>query len=165
MDQASLQWATSDFAVFTVIRHANAAADYGMVYGKWTDSPPYPGFILWASYPYGTTTTYVGRTDTAHELYADAGMNDLQWRLVSVRKTGTKLELRINGAPAAETADVGPYDASAFDAPGKNAQIGGRGTSAQNLKGDIAAMAAVKGTVADAELTEIEGYFKKKYGL
>jgi hypothetical protein len=170
-DSVSLEWATSDFGLYAVVRHTNVAPSYAIVYSKWTDTPPYPGIFLWANYPYGPTHTgpaetgYITRLDTDHELFSDGGLNDDQMRVVGIRKTGDHFELRVAGQLAADTPDAGGYDAAAFDAVGRPVYLGGRPQLVQMLQGDIAEIAGLKGTVSDKEQSDLEAYLKSKYGL
>lgn len=168
LDNASLQWAESDFGFYVVMRHVNDGStklpDYAIVYGKWTDiNPLYPGFFLWANYP--GTTRYVARLDTNQLVRSDAGMNDGTVRLVGARRVGTELSLRVGGTEVEKISDASVPDALAFNAPGLPAVIGGRPAATQQLHGDIAEIIAVKGTLSDAEQTQLEAYLKSKYGL
>lgn len=168
VDNAGLQWGSSDFGFYIVMRHTNGAPNmptYGIAYGKWTDTPAggYPGFFMWASYP--ASTGYVARLDANQPVQSDGGMNDGQLRLVGARKVGSDFELRVGGAQVDRRADASVPDASAFDAPGLPAFIGGRPAQVQQLQGDIAEILAVKGTLSAGEQASLETYLKAKYGM
>lgn len=170
-DDPTLQWGTTDYALYAVMRHTNDPAGagkqaYGIVYAKWTDTSPFPGMFLWANYPNGDVKNgYTTRTDEVKFISTDAGYNDGVLRVVGVRKTGDKLELRVNGKKENELADAGGYDASAFSAPGLPAYIGGRPAAFQALVGDIAEIVAIKGAVSDSEQANVESFLKTRHGL
>lgn len=166
-DSETLQWGTSDFGLYVVMRHLNGPAvlpTYAIVYGKWTDSyPEYPGFFMWANYP--GSTGYATRLDATQVLKSDGGKNDGVTRLVGARKTGSNYELRLNSEQVDLQLDASVPDASAFNAPDGAAVIGGRPAATQQLHGDIAEIIAVKGTLTEQEQTALETYLKSKYGL
>jgi hypothetical protein len=166
-DSTTLQWATSDFAFYVVMRHLNGPVvppDYAIVYSKWTDTgPEYPGFFMWASYP--GKTGYVTRFNASQALESDSGLNDGVMRLVGTRRSGTNYELRVGGNQVDLLSDASVPDPDAFNAAGLPAFIGGREAPIQQLQGDIAEIIAVKGTLTDPEQLRLEDYLKKKYGL
>ncbi|AKU96142.1 hypothetical protein AKJ09_02806 [Labilithrix luteola] len=164
-DSDSLQWATSDYALYAVVRHTNAPAQYGIIYAKWTDVAPFPGPFLWASYPHGEKTGYVARIDTTREVFSDGGMNDNTYRIVGAHKAGTTLELRIGGEKVSELVDAGGYDESGFNAATLPAYVGGRPQPVQRLHGDIAELIAIKGTLSTADVAALEAFLKAKYDL
>lgn len=124
-----------------------------------------PRHVLWANYPAGVLDGYTTRTDENRVVWTDGGHNDGTVRVVGVRKTGDKLEIRVGGTKIDELADAGGYDTTGFDAVGKPAYIGGRPALIQALVGDIAEVMAVKGNVSDAEQSKIESFLKTRYGL
>jgi len=166
-DNVALQWAPGDFGFYIVMRHTNGTNDYGIGYAKWSDvgGLGFPGFFMWASYPQAGATGYVTRLDTQQAVLSDGGLNDGVARLVAARKVAGNLELRVQGNQVGMITDAGFPDASAFNAPGIPAVIGGRQGAIQALKGDIAEIIAVKGTLTDAEQTSVETYLKAKYGF
>lgn len=165
-DNATIRWAQSDFAIYSVLRHVNAPPSYAIVYAKWTDVAPFPGIFLWANYPgAGPNDGYVTRLDTNREILSDGGKNDGKPRVVGARKVGGRFELRIDGAKVGEIADAGGYDQTGFDSIGRPAFLGGRPELIQMLEGDVAELVGVKGTLSDAETTQLEAYLKGRYGL
>jgi hypothetical protein len=154
-DNDTLRWGSSDFGLYAVVRHTNDPQamqnNYAIVYGK--------------NYPFGTNDGYVARLDTANVIHTDGGMNDNTLRLVGIRRTGNHLEMRVGGQPAGEVPDAGDVDAAAFDGVGQPALLGGRPGMVQMLKGDIAEIVGLKGTVSDPEQADLEAYLKSKYGL
>ena len=171
-DVDSLQWAASDFTLFVVERHSNDSNAYAIVYAKWTNvANEFPGIFLWASYPTTNgnlpTTGYVTRLDTDNEVYStDAGYNDGVARVVGLRmQGGSDLQLYVNGHLAGEKADASIADAGAFNAPAIPAYIGGRPDFIQMLQGDVSEVVAVKGTMSDQEIANLQAYLQHKYGL
>jgi hypothetical protein len=172
-DSTSLQWAAGDFTVYTVHRHTTQLPGYAIVYAKWTDAFPYPGFFLWANYPYSApgsagpqTASYVTRLDYNTEVYGDASAtyNDGMMRVVGSRLNGKMLELHVEGHLVSEN-DASVADPTGFNAANIPAYIGGRPGGGQDLTGDIAEIIAVKGSLTDAELANLEKYLAQKYGL
>jgi len=163
-DRASLQWSASDFSVFCVERHTNPTTSYALLYAKWTDVPPFPGFFLWADYP--TTTGFVTRLDENNAAFStDAGYNDETLRVVGARKHGNDLQLFVGSTLAGENAATTVADPAGFDAVGLPVYLGGRPAGIQMLQGDISEVVAVKGTLTDAEMTNLQAYLKAKYSL
>jgi hypothetical protein len=167
-DDTSLQWGAGDYAIFAVVRHTNNPSSgnpYAIVYAKWIDTAPYTGPFVFANYPETVTSGYVSRVDDSREARTDGGLNDGVLRLVGTRKLGNDLELRINGTKQ-DQIDAGGYDTAAFSAFDASAVIGGRAAANfQALEGDIAELIAVKGSLSDAEQTNIEVYLKARHGL
>jgi hypothetical protein len=162
-DNASLQWAQSDFSVFMVERHTNSEQLYALLYAKWTDTGVFPGFFLWANYP--TTNGPVTRLDTLNVVYGPDAGNDGVARVVGARKNAADLQLYSAGVLVGEKADASVTDNAGFNAATIPAYIGGRPQGIQMLQGDIAEVIGVKGTLTDPELANLQAYLKKKYGL
>jgi len=164
-DSDSLQWAASDFTFFMVERHTNDTNLYGLLYAKWTDNGAdgYPGFFLWADYP--GNSAIVTRLDIPNAVFGDAGTNDGVARVVGARRNGTDLQLWEQAQLAGEMPDSSIVNPTEFNAAGLPAYIGGRPANVQALLGDIAEVIAVKGTVTDQELVNLQAYLRAKYKL
>ena len=164
-DNASLQWAASDFSLFMVERHTNDSSLYAILYTKWTDdgAQGYPGFFLWADYP--NSTGLVTRLDLADTVYGPDGGNDGVARVVGARKNGSDLQLYSGGKLVGEMADASIANPTEFNAATIPAYIGGRPQGFQMLQGDIAEVIGVKGTLTDKELADLQAYLKAKYNL
>ena len=168
-DTTQLQWAASDYLLFAVERHTNDVAHYSFVYSKFEVPNPFAGPILWASYPnetYPATTGYVTRLAAGNaEVLSDGGYNDNTMRVVGMRRAGSDLQLHISGTMVSDYPDSSIPDEAGFNAVGQPAFVGGRPDGIQQLNGDIAEIIAVKGTVSESELAQIQAYLKAKYGL
>jgi mono/diheme cytochrome c family protein len=79
---------------------------------------------------------------------------------------GGTFDLRINGQIVGTNPNASGFDATAFDAAGVPALIGGRpDMNFQALQGGIAEMMAFKGSLSDPELAGVEQYLMTRYGL
>lgn len=164
-DNASLQWAASDFTLFMVERHINPTNQYAILYTKWTDdgAQGYPGFFLWANYP--TTNGLVTRLDTQNIVFGPDAGNDNVARVVGARRNGTDLQLYSGGTLLGEMPDSSIANPAEFNADTIPAYIGGRPQAVQMLQGDVAEVIGVKGTLTDKELATLQSYLKAKYKL
>jgi hypothetical protein len=86
--------------------------------------------------------------------------------LLTGRRFGSTLEIRVDGTSEAQTVITTPVDVSAPGWAGIIGQDGYNPTPGfQALQGDIAEMIAVQGTLADADLRKLECHLLLKYGL
>lgn len=170
VDTLTLRWGTGDFALLVVARGAPSEGTNAMLYQKSNLGSPYagPNFYVNADKPSPSrraaiqldATTYTGTL---------AGVGDTIPRLFGGTRrvaTGTSvLEMRVNGATES-TLIGGVVD---IDATAQPAIIGHNGYNPaagfQAFAGDIAEVCAVKGTVTDEELDDLEGYLMSKYAL
>jgi hypothetical protein len=165
-ESASLVWGTGDFSLYVVFRYQGVPL-FSLVAGKYDPVVPFPGPNLYANYFIPCLSTNIAaRLDSTHFVQTqDGGYDNDQMRVVGMRRTGTHLELRVDGVSNV-TDDAGFPDGGVVDvsAPDASFYIGARPTGAQ-LKGDVAEVLGVKGTLSDADVEALEAYLKKKYGL
>jgi hypothetical protein len=168
-DAPSLRWGTGDYTLEIVASYTNAtnAGDgYGLMYSKQEAPYPYSGVSLWANYPFPSLNTACAAQLQVGADVATAvtGLNDGVARLYAARRVGTVLDVRLNGA-SSRSSSVASVN---VNAPGQFAFIGGQQTGGgviQALKGDIAEIVAVGGTLSASDLAKLETYLMSKYGL
>jgi hypothetical protein len=163
-DSATLQWGTGDFAVFEVISYTNPASGdnstgYGLLWGKLDNGGN--GLALFGND--GAAGNGAIRAQLQQGVYASSpgtSYNDGRWHYVAAIRTAPALYVRADGSSASwgnAPQDIGNV--------GSNVLIGARPSMTQMLKGEIAEIVAVKGTLASGDLTKMEAYLKGKYGL
>ncbi len=113
------------------------------------------------------STKIAARIDSTHyTLEEDAsGSTDDKFRMVGMRRSGAKLELRIDGVSTSSD-DAGYSDGGAIDvtAPDASFYVGGRPIGGP-MSGRVAEVIGIKGTLSDADVSALEAYLKSKYGL
>lgn len=170
-DSNSLAWGTDDFTIAVVTKFNNAQANYAAFYTKQQENiSPYVGASIWANFPSPSQSTKFGLqldANTGHYITSTAtGLNDNMPHLLIGHRSGTMLEIRING-----TQDTMANTATTLNATatGYSLFIGGHitggNTVIQALSGDIAEMLAIHGPLTDTEMGKLETYLKTKYGL
>jgi len=109
-------------------------------------------------------TVLYHRDDPQHAIPTQlAGYNNNVGRYMGARRTGSTLEIRVNGAVDGSANIMGTVDVSAQNVP---VQIGSMAdASYARMNGDICEIIAVKGSVSANDLASIESYLKAKYGL
>jgi hypothetical protein len=165
-DAPSLRWGTGDYTVEVVLSFTNdpnVGWGYGMVFAKFETINPWIGPTMWANYP--NIPSVIAASNRADEVVISdmTNLNDGASRVVGMRRTGlTHFEVRVNGTPTARTVSI-----TNVDALSNFVYIGGQPQPdvIQALKGDIAEIVAVGGTLPPADLATLEAYFKTKYGL
>jgi hypothetical protein len=164
-DTASLQWGVGDFAVFAVVSYTNTASTnsntgYGTIWGKVDNNGL--GFILFGND--GGAGTGAIRAQFSASFYAtSAGQNynSGAFHYIGGLRYGNALWVRADGT-SVQTTSASGTDVSTT---GSAVYIGARNNNTQMLKGDIAEILAVKGTVTATDISNIETYLKTKYGL
>jgi hypothetical protein len=166
-DSPSLRWGTGDYTlevVASLSNDPNVNDGFGMIYGKFETIAPYIGPKFWSSYPgIGTVLAADNRND---EVVASArsALNDGKVRLYGMRRTAlTRYEVRVSGFATSRTVSI-----TNVDALGNFVFIGAHpitGAVFQAMKGDIAEMVAVGGTLSPSDLAKLETYLQAKYGL
>jgi hypothetical protein len=164
-ESTSLIWGTGDFSLFVVF--ANESATFALVAGKYDENAPFPGPNLYANFFMPVPSTKIAaRLDSTHYTLEedDSGSNDDKFRMVGMRRSGARLELRIDGVST--ISDAGYPDGGAVDvtAPDASFYIGGRPTGSP-MSGRVAEVIGIKGTLSDADVDALEAYLKTKYGL
>jgi roadblock/LC7 domain-containing protein len=170
-DSASMQWGTDDFVVLTVARSSAKTASEGMLYAK-VGPYPYYGVNLYinADKPVPTTLAAAQVSGAVYVVSEPPPSTfvDSTVHLLSARRSGATLEIRVDGAVSASmtTASVAAVDVSAV---GWQAVIGQNGYAPtyefQQVHGDVAETLGVRGSVTDAELAELEQYLKTRYAI
>jgi hypothetical protein len=169
-DSSSMQWGTSDFAIFAVFRAApQNLAPEAMLYQKPQGTAPYTGAALYLNSDKPSTST-LATAQLQEDVYVDnspppSTFDDSSVHLLAAIRTGTTLAIRVDGALSASTA-VSALDISA---PGNQAAIGGQVGSAiagdKQFTGDIAEVLGVDATLSSTDLGNVEGYLKARYGI
>jgi hypothetical protein len=158
VDAATLQWGTGDFLVEVVARYDNAAMSYGMLYWKANGT----GVAVASNDLLAMTTGFSAGVDINDLVGVNASYNDNTPRNYGFRRTGTTLELRVQGAVGSSKTEDGGIDVSAAST---NVAIGDTVFGNYALDGDIAEIVAVKGSISMQDLGALEAYFKSKYNL
>jgi hypothetical protein len=164
----SLHWGTGDFTVMEVASCTNTPSvsddfGYGALWVKTGAVPPFYGLGLFANEPVGPSGAIRAQVSGNLRITSSSTTyDDGKLHYVGARRAGTTLEVRADGT-SATLADA-LIDVSAS---GRDVFIGGRGgdLNRQMLKGDIAEIVAIKGTLSDADLVLLEAYLKNKYAL
>jgi hypothetical protein len=173
-DSASLQFGTSDFAVFMVAEYANTTtgtgASQGTFYWKVAGNTTPTGPQLYGNAGTGTTTldaqvrarlTLTDNIDSVGTTY-----NDGMFHRIGIRRNGSALEVWSDGVSASFTPDAGgTFDVSAT---GSDAFIGAQpnGNNVDiRLQGAIAEVVGINGTLSTSDVTNLDGYFTTKYAL
>lgn len=179
-DHPDFQWGTGDFYVATVA-HNNYNDPTGA--GGTTFTYPDGRFTrrrfgeMFSKIPSGfgpgPTVVFNDWTDRSYKWVGSVDVTQMvktpapgrfaePAHLVSFRRKGGVLELRIDGVVKSTMADAGaPIDVSAVGTP---VAIGGR-PGLTNFVGGIWEVVAVKGSLDDAPMTALENHMKAKYGL
>ena len=173
-DATSVQFAAGDFAVFVVLRYANApvfgnANAIASFWAKRIVGGNYAGVSMFGNTisPATTGKLELRQTNVTGNIATGAtnNLNDNMYRRLGVARRGSTLEVYVNGAldgsQATTVIDVGE--------PGRPVWLGGepdQGTSGTNwMVGNLAEVVAVKGSLTDAQIASLDAYLKSKYGL
>jgi hypothetical protein len=171
-DNASIEWGTSDFAVFAVVRATAQTQTDAMIYQK-TGAYPYDGASLYlnADKPVATTLTAAQVPGAVYVVSASPPVTfvDGTTHVLGARRAGSTLEMRVDGAVSRSISSVAVASTD-VSAPGFDAIIGqnGYGTPGpefQQVHGDIAEIVGVRGVVAEADVEALEQYLKARYGV
>jgi hypothetical protein len=172
-DNPSMEWGTSDFAVYAVARATlQTVATNAMLYQK-TGASPYDGASLYinAGKPFQTT---LAAAQVSGSIYVVSNSPpstfvDSSVHLLGAYRTGATLQVRVDGAlsNSITSAAVATVDVSSF---GYSAIIGQNGYGIpqdefQQVHGDIAELVGVNGTLAPAELASLEQYLTARYAI
>ncbi|WP_394824000.1 hypothetical protein [Pendulispora albinea] len=162
-DSASLTWGTDDFAVFVALRYTDINHPQkvaGVIYAKNASNSPFPGVQLFAT---GLPSQFWAGTDADTRIKSTksgaVGYADGQMHIAVLRRSGTSLELRVDGAVVGSLVNTKDVNTSGF-----NALIGGA-PDVEFLKGDIALLLGIHGTVTDAQEIQVETYMRNRYGF
>jgi len=174
-DATSLQFGTNDFAIFVVARYTNvpnvlfSSTSTANLWEKYLPEQkppgnPFVGVRLIAN------TLSDSKLRIQQNNFSDpwtesatASLNDNVFRRLGGTRRGVTMEVWIDGASDGSVALASSLDVSQ---PGQSASIGG--DPVQNiswLQGNIAEVVAVKGTLSDPQIKQLDGYFKAKHGL
>jgi serine/threonine-protein kinase len=174
-DAPTLRIGLRDFVILVVARHNRPPADpsspaytiatgYGALFGKTEPQHPHRGIGLFVNYPF-PGTGFSGQTTIEHcATSAMDGLNDNHWHLFGVSRTGTTLEVRVDGTKQGEL-QTERDDVSAL---GVNAYLGGHpiedNAVVQQLAGDIAFVYLAR-TMFPDHLARIEASLTSRYGI
>ena len=172
-DNPSMEWGTSDFAVYAVARATlQTVATNAMLYQK-TGASPYDGASLYinAGKPFQTT---LAAAQVSGSIYVVSNSPPSTFvnssvHLLGAYRTGATLQVRVDGAlsHSITSAAVATVNVSSF---GYSAIIGQNGYGIpqdefQQVHGDIAELVGVNGTLAPAELASLEQYLTARYAI
>jgi hypothetical protein len=172
-DGPTMQWGTSDIAVFAVIRGRSQSANEAMIYQK-TGASPYDGASLYLNADKPSTTT-LAASQVSGQVYVvsaspPATFDDGSVHLLALRRSGVTLEIRVDGTVnnSIVNATVGTVDVSSAGYDGIIGQngYGAPSTSGfQQFYGDIAEMVGVRASLTATELGNLEQYLKGRYAI
>lgn len=158
-----LDFGTGDLTVVVVCTTEPTAttALTGVLY-KFPDvsASPFDGLQVYANLG-GGGKPGAGLAGEGLMLTASAGsVSDGKLHLLALRRAGTKLTLRLDGAEVATmTAAARSVDTAS------PLQIGGRAALVHNAPNKLGDVLIYKGTVSDTDFTSLEGFVKTKNGL
>ena len=171
-DADSLHWGTDDYLIAEVVQYINlpvgsdndtlvalwmkqridASAAGVAIYGNSIVDKPASSKILTAVHQLSDPNAYV---ETLNK-----GYNNGKFHLIVVRRHGSTLELRVDGAANAIT--TGPI--TDVSAPQRNVFLGGSPYRGY-MQGEIAEVIAVHGKVSTEDVDRIERYLRAKFAL
>lgn len=179
-DHADFQWGAGDFYVATVAmnRYNDPTGAGGTTFtypdGRFTRRRFGEMFSkIPSGFGPGPTVVFNDWTDRTYKWVGSVDITQMvktpapgrfaePAHVVSFRRKGGVLELRLDGVLKSSEADAGaPIDVSAVGTP---VAIGGR-PGLTNFVGGIWEVVAVKGTLDDAPMQALESHWKAKYGL
>jgi hypothetical protein len=168
-NSASLNWGFSDFALLAVIRRSTRPEETGQIYHKTAVNEPWTGPQLalrssWDAVPFVQVQGYV----TVDLAQPSKPIAHAAFGLVSMRRLGWELELRINGTLAGHLSDernAVSVDNSMPASIGQNLGAPNKEPYFQCLGGEIAELVGIVGTMEASELRALEGALLEKYGL
>jgi hypothetical protein len=179
-DAPTLQWGTRDFLIEVVARYQADRGGQATLYDKTSpEDTSVAGVVMTSIAEVGgdsglivspgiaTSFTAGGSGSNNSVLGSSPGVSRGKFHLFgSHRSKVHSLEVRLDGATDRINANVDAIDVSAV---GKPVLVGGmplsNGLVINGLAGSIAEVVAVHGPVTDAEVTRLEGYLLRKYGL
>ncbi len=123
-------------------------------------TPPYDGLQVYANLG-GGGKPGAGLAGEGLILSAGVGsVSDGKLHLLALRRVGTRLAFRLDGAEVASLTAA----ARSVDSAGP-LQVGGRAALTHNAPNKLADVLIYKGTVSDADFTSLEAFVKTKNGL
>ena len=166
-DAPSLQFGMSDFAIFVVARYTNVPMLGGtnsLAY-FWRKKDDGVGGVVFigSGGNAGDTRLQLSAGINGFTTGATTGLNDNSFRRLGGTRRGVDLEVWVDGNPESKKT-VTVEDVSQVGQP----VCLGATLAFNNLSsmiGNLAEVVAVKGTLSDAQITQLDGYFKAKHGL
>jgi len=162
-DTRSMRWGENDFVLLVVARSLPTCISCMYRQALFHKNDLLAPFVGPQLYLNSDGSLYGYLSNVQQVASYPSGYND-GTHLLGLRRTSTGVEIRADGAsvgiqPAADVVNV--------DGLGQNAYIGahGLGGSQFQFEGDIAAMLAVTGPLADSDLASLEDYLLTKYGI
>lgn len=174
-DSASLEFGAGDFAIFMVAQYTNPTsgngAGQGTFYNKVAGANTPTGPQLYGNAG-GANNTLIAsvraRLDATDNVNsAGTAYNDGKYHRIGIRRNGSALEVWADGTATSFTPDAGAnVDVSATGSDVYiGASPGGNGFTTLRLVGGIAEVVGVKGALSDADVGNLDSYFKSKYAL
>jgi hypothetical protein len=166
-DSASLHFGLDDVIAAVVLKHQSAVAPYSrIVLSKPQPVEPFDGLGLLVNFEggFGAGAQIAYRQLAVTYTPPSGTFADNVARLYVFRRAENALELRVNGRSVGLTSALrGALPVDLTNAA--NLNIGGPGSAFQALRGSIAEIVIVRGSVAGAELAALEEYLVSKYRL
>jgi hypothetical protein len=165
VDRLSMRWGKDDFVMLVVERSAATCVRCErprLFFHKSEADEPWTGPQLYLMAPDRQFRAYVTRNQDAWSTRNDYEITVAH--VFGLRRTASTIDLRVDGVPAGS---LPAASVANVDAPGRNAYIGAHGIAGDQFQfeGDIAALIAVRGSLADADLARLEQYLLTKYGI
>ena len=163
-DGPSVQFGTSDFAIFVVARYSNVPALQGNGLAYFWMKPRADGFTGVDFYGGGISDARTSLGTTAGSTSGTTvGLNDNSFRRYGGTRRGLDLEVWVDGSSESKKA-VNIVDVSEV---GRAVSIGARleVSSTGSMMGNLAEVVAVKGNLTDAQIAKLDAYLKTKHGL
>lgn len=162
-DSPSIQFGTGDFAIFVVARYSNVRVLGG-------DNTYAPLWMKKAADGFGglafTGSDKLSFGESAFGAFTESatgGLNDNRFRRFGGTRRGTDLEIWLDGSQDSKKT-VTIVDVSQVGRPLTVGAILLISTS-NTMIGSLAEIVAVKGNITDAQIADLDGYFKTKYAL
>ena len=169
-DAATIEFGTGDFAVFMVARYTNTPDALGAgdatpnFFSKIQNASPGTGVHL-----FGNTSTEAKMQFWENNIVGNSvvgatpGLNDNVFRRIGATRRGLDLEVWVQGVSDGKIVLGSALDLSQ---PGRPLNLGGVPESYRSsLHGNIAEVIVVKGNLTNAQLADLDTYFKTKHGL
>lgn len=161
-DSPILQFGTGDLAVFLVARCANTANSAQLWAKRHTDNTG-ASFLVNGVFDFKMFNTLADGNVVAG---ASPNLNDSSYHRFGTTRRGLDIEVWLDGVRDGANTLAQAVDVSK---PGRAVFIGANATSAPvaitGLVGNVAEVVAVKGTLSDAQIAQLDAYFKAKHGL
>ncbi len=175
-DANSLHFGRGDFTCTVVTRWRNKAelawdgdtyvySGYGTLLFKTEADHPYRGFALFANYPNVIGATYTHSRFAVHldllgtvVMTYQANLNDDEFRVFTTRRSGSVLELRVNGQPDSHTQIPASQDTTTV---GNQLILGG--VEGAPFRGDVLELVLISGNTPVTDIARLEQHYIEKF--